>query len=181
MTHVNHVNDSSRCAAFSHGAVLQGLDFWWFDCHWHDLIPGIQCPGKSRGCPDGVDYASWGQYVEWSIMKKAGGGGKRIMMLGCQNPNMHRASHRTPVWWTGDNKWDALALGVQQTVNTNKNAVLAGVRHSHRCVLGRSMQAWTSSRTCIRTAQGTTARALGCRSSPTAAPTPGGISARYPT
>ena len=17
-----------------------GLDFWWFDCHWHDLIPG---------------------------------------------------------------------------------------------------------------------------------------------
>ena len=174
--------NSSRWAAFSRGAVLQGLDFWWFDCHWHDLIPGIQCPGKSRGCPDGVDYASWGQYVEWSIMKKAGGGGKRIMMLGCQNPNMHRASHRTPVWWTGDNKWDALALGVQQTVSTTaSNAVLARVCHSHRCVLDRSMQAWTSSRTCIRTAQGITARALGCRSSPTAARTPGGISARCPT
>lgn len=27
--------------------------------------------------------------------------GKRTMMLGCHNPNMHRASHRTPVWWTG--------------------------------------------------------------------------------
>jgi hypothetical protein len=34
-------------------------------------------------------------------------------MLGCQNPKMHRASHRTPVWWTGDNDWSALALGVQ--------------------------------------------------------------------
>ena len=115
--------------------MLQGLDFWWFDCHWHDLIPGIQCPGKSRGCPDGVDYASWGQYVEWSIMKKAGGGDKRTMMLGCQNPNMHRASHRTPVWWTGDNKWDALALGVQQTVNTNaSNAVLAVTHTAPLCV-----------------------------------------------
>ena len=131
--------NSSRWAAFSRGAVLQGLDFWWFDCHWHDLIPGIQCPGKSRGCPDGVDYASWGQYVEWSIMKKAGGGGKRIMMLGCQNPNMHRASHRTPVWWTGDNKWDALALGVQQTVNTTaSNAVLLKfVTHTAVCWTGR--------------------------------------------
>ena len=22
--------------------MKQGLDFWWFDCHWHSLIPGIQ-------------------------------------------------------------------------------------------------------------------------------------------
>jgi hypothetical protein len=97
-----------------------GLDFWWFDCHWHDLIPGIQCPGKKKGCDDGVDYATWGQYVEWSVMAtvhQKAGIGKRTMMLGCQNPNMHRASHRTPVWWTGDNMWDALALGVQQTVD----------------------------------------------------------------
>eukprot|EP01052_Picozoa_sp_SAG31_P052993 SAG31_NODE_13362_length_874_cov_1.721290_2_plen_30_part_01 len=27
--------------------------------HWHDLIPGIQCPGKGKGnCSDGVDYAA---------------------------------------------------------------------------------------------------------------------------
>eukprot|EP01048_Picozoa_sp_COSAG05_P017933 COSAG05_NODE_2536_length_2932_cov_2.918814_1_plen_426_part_00 len=37
----------------------QGLDFWWFDCHWHDLIPGIQCPSKAKKC-DGIDYAAWG-------------------------------------------------------------------------------------------------------------------------
>eukprot|EP01043_Picozoa_sp_COSAG02_P066264 COSAG02_NODE_10253_length_1986_cov_1.951245_2_plen_240_part_01 len=67
-----------------------------------------------------MDYATWGQYVEWSVMAKVHQKtrvGKRTMMLGCQNPNMHRASHRTPVWWTGDNMWDALALGVQQTVD----------------------------------------------------------------
>jgi alpha-glucosidase (family GH31 glycosyl hydrolase) len=43
--------------------------------------------------------------------------GKRTMMLGCQVPGMHAASHRTPVWWTGDNLYDQLALGVQQTVD----------------------------------------------------------------
>ena len=36
----------------------------------------------------GVDYATWGQYVEWSVMEKFNkankGGGKRTMMLGCQ-------------------------------------------------------------------------------------------------
>jgi hypothetical protein len=94
-----------------------GLDFWWFDCHWHDLIPGIQCPGKGRGkgaanCSDGVDYAAWGQYVFTAVMAKYHEASrKRTMMLGCSN-SAHRANHRTPVWWTGDNLYDTLALGV---------------------------------------------------------------------
>lgn len=101
-----------------------GLDFWWFDCHWHELIPGIQCPEKKYGC-DGVDYAAWGQYVFTSIMKEYNLAGRgppgrkkqRTMMLGCSN-SPHRANHRTPVWWTGDNYYDALALGVEQMVDS---------------------------------------------------------------
>eukprot|EP01048_Picozoa_sp_COSAG05_P017934 COSAG05_NODE_2536_length_2932_cov_2.918814_2_plen_426_part_00 len=55
-----------------------------------------------------------------AVMKKynqgAAGGSKRTMMLGCSNSH-HRANHRTPVWWTGDNVYDQLALGVQKTVD----------------------------------------------------------------
>ena len=145
-----------------------GLDFWWFDCHWHDLIPGVGCdpaganPGAAPGCGGSVDYAGWGQcvpatrysllatryllllsrsfylltpslphsstcchaaphtrYVFTSIMERynrAHRPGVRTMMLGCSSSS-HLASHRTPVWWTGDNQYDALALAVAQMVD----------------------------------------------------------------
>ena len=109
-----------------------GLDFWWFDCHWHDLIPGVGCeepPANLRldpdpdsdppACRDSVDYAAWGQYVFTSIMARFNRErrpGVRTLMLGCSN-SKHPANHRTPVWWTGDNQYDALALAVKQTVD----------------------------------------------------------------
>ncbi len=83
------------------------------------MIPGIQCPGKKDNCDDGIDYATWGQYVFWSTMKHFNaeqGNAKRTIMLGCSGPS-HRALHRTPVHWTGDNHYDELALGIQQTVD----------------------------------------------------------------
>ena len=99
-----------------------GLDFWWFDCHWHDLIPGVGCtepPSSSSSCSDSVDYAAWGQYVFTSIMSRYNMEKRphvRTMMLGCSN-SKHPANHRTPVWWTGDNQYDALALAVKQMVD----------------------------------------------------------------
>ena len=83
-----------------------GLDFWWFDCHWHDLIPGVgyEEPGVPNKHSDSVDYAAWGQYVFTSIMSRYNQEkrpGVRTMMLGCSN-SKHPANHRTPVWWTGN-------------------------------------------------------------------------------
>lgn len=42
------------------------------------------------------------------------------MMLGCSNSE-HRANHRTPVWWTGDNFYDTLATGVSEMVDGGVN------------------------------------------------------------
>jgi hypothetical protein len=85
-----------------------GLDFWWFDCHWHDLIPGIACsandpkkPGK-KSCA--LDDAAWGQTVFTDVMRKYNQINRptaRTFMLGCSNSE-HPTNHRTPVWWTGE-------------------------------------------------------------------------------
>ena len=68
-----------------------------------------------QNCGDGVDYAAWGQYVFTSVMKlyHAETDNKRTIMLGCSGSS-HRANHRTPVWWTGDNFYDELATGVAE-------------------------------------------------------------------
>ena len=34
-----------------------GIDYWWFDCHWGDVMPGITINGNT------LDYMAWGQYI----------------------------------------------------------------------------------------------------------------------
>ncbi len=90
-----------------------GLDFWWFDCHWRFSIPGVALGGYVE------DYRAWGQSVYTDVMSRFYAESRpnvtRTVMLGCSNSN-HPSNHRTPVWWTGDNQYNALATAIQDEV-----------------------------------------------------------------
>ena len=111
------------------------------------------------------------RYVFTSVMERynrAHRPGVRTMMLGCSSSS-HLASHRTPVWWTGDNQYDALALAVAQMVDGGVQVGLTtSSAFSYFFLLATNplysfsshllfLSPCSSSRTCTRTAAATTA------------------------
>ena len=98
-------------------SMLQlGLDFWWFDCHWSNVMPPLKIGNDSAE----VDYMAWGQAVfratqlRWRRAQNLSDA-NTTLTLGCSDSN-HWANHRTPVWWTGDNQWDQLTAEVEKQV-----------------------------------------------------------------
>ena len=83
-----------------------GLDLWWFDRNWADIIPG---PVK------GIETAVWGQCLYYDILRRHYPG-ERTTILSMRTD--HPAAHRYPLWWTGDihSDWHALREGIRTTV-----------------------------------------------------------------
>ncbi len=84
-----------------------GLTTWWFDRNWRDIIPG-PAPG--------LETAVWGQKLFWDILS-AHNPDRRTVLLSMAAG--HPASHRHPIWWTGDieSDWSALGQAVRDSVD----------------------------------------------------------------
>ena len=86
--------------------MKRGLDFWWYDCHWKWFEPSLKIPNANEA----VDGVTWGQSAVQDIMVKYDketrptptSSDVKPFSLGCSGSD-HPASHRYPVWWTGDN------------------------------------------------------------------------------
>jgi alpha-glucosidase (family GH31 glycosyl hydrolase) len=85
----------------------RGLDAWWFDRNWPDIIDGPVA---------GIDCEVWGQYLYEDITRRARPERRALIM---SMRSRHPASHRYPVWWTGDihSTWEDLRQGVRDSVN----------------------------------------------------------------
>jgi alpha-glucosidase (family GH31 glycosyl hydrolase) len=83
-----------------------GLDAWWFDRNWDDIIPG-PAPG--------LETAVWGQYLYHRIISEHAPD-RRTMVLSMRAD--HPAAHRFPLQWTGDipSDWEALREGMRHTL-----------------------------------------------------------------
>ena len=83
-----------------------GLSAWWFDRNWGDIIQS-PVPGMSS--------AVWGQKLYHDIAESYRPE-ERPVVLSMTHP--HAASHRYPIWWTGDNNsdWRALGESVEDTL-----------------------------------------------------------------
>jgi hypothetical protein len=86
--------------------VRMGLTSWWFDRNWTEIIPGPM---------EGIESAVWGQALYYDILQHQQPE-QRTMILSMWSE--HAASHRYPVWWTGDihSDWETLREGVCDTV-----------------------------------------------------------------
>ncbi|HEX2951881.1 MAG TPA: TIM-barrel domain-containing protein, partial [Armatimonadota bacterium] len=84
-----------------------GLDIWWFDRNWPSIIPGPV---------DGIATEEWGQRIYTDTAAKYRPHEHPVIM---SMPSSHPASHRFPIWWTGDiqSSWLTLRNGVQDSVN----------------------------------------------------------------
>ncbi len=83
-----------------------GLDAWWFDRNWDDIIPGPV---------HGLETAVWGQYLYFRILMEHAPD-KRPIALSMRAD--HPAAHRFPLHWTGDipSDWEALREGMRHTL-----------------------------------------------------------------
>ncbi|MFW5807114.1 MAG: TIM-barrel domain-containing protein [Spirochaetota bacterium] len=83
-----------------------GLSAWWFDRNWGDII---------RSPAPGLSSAVWGQKLYYDIAESHRPE-ERAVVLSMTHP--HAASHRYPIWWTGDinSDWRALAESVEDTL-----------------------------------------------------------------
>jgi hypothetical protein len=95
-----------------------GIDIWWYDRNWytglHEPVPGIS-------------KEVWGMRLYHDITRAYFQGRRPLIMSnvdgidnGFWNTPSHPASHRFPVWWTGDQKsrWEYLEMGVSNGVNS---------------------------------------------------------------
>ena len=89
------------------GFLSMGLDAWWYDQNWFEIIDGPV---------DGIDRRVWGEYLYHSIMAQFRPG-RRVMTMSMRSD--HPASHRFPIWWTGDipSTWEALRTGIADSVD----------------------------------------------------------------
>ena len=96
----------------------EGIDVWWYDRNWmtglHEPMPGIS-------------KEVWGMRVYYDITKKYHPDRRPLIMSnvdgidnGFWNIPSHPASHRFPIWWTGDQKsqWQYLEMGIANGVNS---------------------------------------------------------------
>lgn len=87
--------------------LRMGLDAWWYDFNWVEIIPGPV---------DGLDKGVWGQRLYWDIVA-AFDPSRRPVLMSMRSD--HPASHRYPIWWTGDipTTYAAMADGVRDSVS----------------------------------------------------------------
>ncbi len=96
----------------------RGLDFWWYDENWHNIIPGLDIGGER------VDHLVWGQEIFRSITahyNKVYGPRNTSKPFSTLTLSMyssaHPAEHRFPVWWTGDVVYTQLLDNIKKMVN----------------------------------------------------------------
>jgi hypothetical protein len=84
-----------------------GLTTWWFDRNWRQIMPG-PVPG--------VETAVWGQKLYWDILSNRAPDRRTVLLSMSAD---HFASHRYPIWWTGDieSDWRALGQAVRDSVD----------------------------------------------------------------
>ena len=96
----------------------KGIDVWWYDRNW---MTGLNEPMP------GISKEVWGMRVYHDISEKFYPGRRPLIMSnvdgidnGFWNSPSHPASHRFPIWWTGDQKsrWDYLEMGIANGVNS---------------------------------------------------------------
>lgn len=88
-----------------------GLDFWWYDKNW----------GKIINSPiEEIDREIWGQRIYYDIISRYRPATRPLLM---SMVSQHPASHRYPIWWTGDisSTYDALKEGVGDTIKGGIN------------------------------------------------------------
>ena len=87
------------------GMLSMGLDTWWYDKNWHEFIEG----------PFGTGKEVWGQYLYSDIISHFHPGMRTVLLSMWSD---HPASHRYPIWWTGDihSSWDDLRNGIRDTL-----------------------------------------------------------------
>ena len=85
--------------------LSMGLDAWWYDKNWHEFIEGPFDTGKEI----------WGQYLYSCIISHFCPGMRTVLL---SMWSAHHASHRYPIWWTGDihSSWDDLRNGIRETL-----------------------------------------------------------------
>jgi len=83
-----------------------GLDTWWYDKNWYEYIEGPHTT---------IPREVWGQYLYWHIISHKRPG-MRTFLLSMWSD--HAASHRYPLWWTGDihSTWDNLRDAIRDTL-----------------------------------------------------------------
>jgi alpha-D-xyloside xylohydrolase len=101
-----------------------GIDVWWYDRNWmtglHEPMPGIS-------------KEVWGMRFYYDITKKYYPERRPLIMSnvdgidnGLWNAPSHPASHRFPIWWTGDqrSRWQYLEMGIANGVNSGINRMM---------------------------------------------------------
>lgn len=85
--------------------LSMGLDTWWYDKNWHEFIEG----------PSDIGKEVWGQYLYSGIISHFRPGLRTVLLSMWSD---HPASHRYPIWWTGDihSSWDDLRDGIRETL-----------------------------------------------------------------
>lgn len=89
------------------GLLGIGMDFWWYDKNWPKIM---------EGPVEGIDREVWGQRVYYDVHTRYRRGERPLLM---SMRSSHPASHRYPIWWTGDihSTYKALEQGVADSVN----------------------------------------------------------------
>lgn len=96
----------------------KGNDVWWYDRNW---ITGLNEPML------GISKEVWGMRLYHDITEKFYPNRRPLIMSnvdgidnGFWNSPSHPASHRFPIWWTGDQKsrWDFLEMGIANGINS---------------------------------------------------------------
>jgi hypothetical protein len=96
----------------------KGIDVWWYDRNWNT---GLQEPMP------GISKEVWGMRLYHDITAKYHPDRRSLIMSnvdgidnGLWNTPSHPASHRFPIWWTGDQKsrWEYLEMGIANGVKS---------------------------------------------------------------
>lgn len=107
------------------GALLKtGLDSWWYDRNWKTALDE-PAPGLGKDV--------WGMRLFYEITQKCKPLSRVLIMAnvpGIKNGERQRpsniASHRYPIWWTGDTQpeWSSLENAVVNAVNESIKSLL---------------------------------------------------------
>jgi hypothetical protein len=102
----------------------KGVDVWWYDRNW---MTGLNEPMP------GISKEVWGMRLYQDITDKFHPDRRPLIMSnvdgidnGFWNSPSHPASHRFPIWWTGDQKsrWEYLEMGIANGVNSGINRLM---------------------------------------------------------
>jgi alpha-glucosidase (family GH31 glycosyl hydrolase) len=106
------------------GLIKKGLDCWWYDRNWKTSLDE---PAPGLGCD------VWGMRLYYDITQKLKPQARVVVMSnvpGIKNGEKKSASniatHRYPIWWTGDSNadWQSLKNAVKNAVNEGLHSLL---------------------------------------------------------